>query len=297
MAKTFEDSLNLLIPKIVETCLTSGEKENSGTDISTFRISSGYQCLDNYTNFAPSTLTLIAGHVESGKTSLLNSITVNVICHGHKVLFNSLQQNNERLTLQLLSNHSRVEMQTLLNGNLTHDDMDKLFSTMHTIGKSGDKLLLSHHYKIEDIEKNIITMVEQNNITLVCIDGINLIRNDNYTTLYEQQKNITQRLKNLAMSLNVAIIVTSGINVDYKTRSNKRPLYSDILYSTEYDFDTILGLYRDETFNDESEMKGLVTISTLKNKGNFGKINMAFLDIYLRFESLVYKEMLIEPFD
>jgi replicative DNA helicase len=82
---------------------------------------------------------------------------------------------------------------------------------------------------------------------------------------------ISGGLRRASKNQNVAIIVGSQLNRDVEKRNDKKPIMADIRNSGAFEQDAarIIGLYRDEVYNEISEKPNVLELIFLKNR--FGK--------------------------
>ena len=100
---------------------------------------------------------------------------------------------------------------------------------------------------------------------------------------------ISRMMKIMAKELNVPLICLSQLSRANETRTNKRPLLSDLRESgaIEQDADVVMGLYRDDYYNNESDMPNVAELIILKNRrGETGMIELQWFPEYTSFMSI-----------
>jgi replicative DNA helicase len=108
---------------------------------------------------------------------------------------------------------------------------------------------------------------------------------------------ISRGLKGLARELNVPVIALSQLSRAVETRSDHRPMLSDLRESgsIEQDADIVMFIYRDEKYDENSDKKGIAELIVAKHRnGPVGSINLRFFDRTARFADL---ELFQEPDD
>ena len=269
------------------------ELAESGSDIP--GLSTGLRDLDRKINgLNKSDLLLIAGRPGMGKTSLGLNITLSVAKNTEKtVAFFSLEMSREQLAMRLLSNESFVDNQKLVTGQLSEEEWGKLSIASAALSQTD--------IRVDD--NPAITVAEMNakcrrldNLCLVVIDYLQLMTaaqpgktGENRVTVVSE---ISRALKIMAKELNVPVICLSQLSRANESRTDKRPMLSDLRESgaIEQDADSVMFIYRDDYYNPNSEEKNIAECIVAKNRhGETGTVKMQWLPQYTTFSDLEWK--------
>ncbi len=269
------------------------ELSRSGSDFP--GLSTGLHDLDRKINGLNKTdLVLIAARPGMGKTSIALNIALSVAKSTNKTIaFFSLEMSREQLAMRLLSNESFVDNQKLVTGKLSEEDWTKLSIASSALSQTD--------IRVDD--NPAITVAEMNakcrrldNLGLVLIDYLQLMTAaapgksaENRVTVVSE---ISRALKIMAKELNVPVVCLSQLSRANESRTDKRPMLSDLRESgaIEQDADAVLFLYRDEYYNPNTEEKNIAECIVAKNRhGETGTVKMQWLPQYTTFSDLEWK--------
>ena len=105
---------------------------------------------------------------------------------------------------------------------------------------------------------------------------------------------ISRALKIMAKELNIPVICLSQLSRAVESRTDKRPILSDLRESgaIEQDADSVMFLYRDEYYNPDTEDKGLAECIVAKNRhGETGTVKMQWFGAYQTFTDREWKHV------
>ena len=258
-------------------------------------LSTGLHDLDRKINGLNKTdLILIAARPGMGKTAIALNICLNVAKTYEKtVAFFSLEMSREQLVMRLLSTESFVENQKLTTGHLEDDDWSKLSIASSALSQTDIRVDDNPAITVAEINAKCRRL---DNLGLVLIDYLQLMTaaapgksGDNRVTIVSD---ISRALKIMAKELNVPVICLSQLSRANESRTDKRPMLSDLRESgaIEQDADSVLFLYRDEYYNPNTQDKNIAECIIAKNRhGETGKVELAWSPQYTTFSSLDYR--------
>ena len=252
----------------------------------------GFSGIDNVlAGMGNSDLILVGARPGMGKTSFALNIGTNVALQtGKTVCMFSLEMSAEQLVTRVISSEAMIDSYALRTGKLDPKQWEDIATA--TTRLSGCDIL------IDDTSGITVTGMKGKlrrikNLGLVVIDYLQLMQSDrrNDGNRVQEVADISRALKIMAKELNVPIICCAQLSRGPESRTDKRPMLSDLRDSgaIEQDADTVIFLYRDEYYvtdkNDEESSVAEVIIA--KNRhGSTGTVKVGWIGRYTKFRSI-----------
>ena len=268
------------------------EASRAGSSIT--GIATGFTDLDMKTaGLQKSDLILIAARPSMGKTALALSIAQNVGVRQHlNVAVFSLEMSREQLANRLFAMESHVDAQKIRTGDLTSAEWSDLIEGAEAIGESALMIDDTPAISAAKMRSKCLKFKMEKGLDLVIIDYLQLMSGSESRRNDSRQQEITEisrSLKALARELNVPIIALSQLSRAVESRSDKRPMLSDLRESgaIEQDADVVMFIYRDEYYNADSRDRGIAEIILAKQRnGPTGTVQLKWLPELTKFASL-----------
>lgn len=255
-------------------------------------VPSGIIDLDNVTaGFRKSDLIVIAGRPSMGKTALALSVARNAALESKvpTAIF-SLEMSSDQLAQRLLSSEARIDGQKARTGRLQTARWKDINIAS---GKLADAPLFiddTPALSILDLRSRARRLKREENIELIIVDYLQLMQGPRRSENRQQEiSSITQSLKALAKELDIPVIALSQLSRAVESRTDKRPVLSDLRESgaIEQDADVVIFLYRPFVYDDKKvDQKGLAYLIVAKQRsGPTRTVKATFIDTYARFEN------------
>lgn len=258
-------------------------------------VPTGFSELDSLTGgMHPGTLTVLASRPAVGRSTLLLDFCRKAAIPGlHTpgpnipVLHISLEDGTSETVQRIMSAESRVALHHLRSGTLTPEDITRLERRMPTVANAPLYLWTPPRVTTAQIAAKASRYVEDNNVQLLAIDGIQDIRPEKRNELREREVgDVVRDLKALARELDIPIVATSHLNRAPEQRHDRVPMLDDLRESGAITFaaDTILLLHRPDAYEKESPRAGEADFLVVKHRqGPTATITVAFQGHYSRF--------------
>ena len=267
-------------------------QERSERQASVTGLPTGFNEFDEMTaGLQPSDLIILAARPAMGKTTLaLNMAEYAAIKTKKAVAVYSMEMSASQLAFRLISSLGRVSAQRLRTGQLADEDWPRVTSAINML--SSVKIFIDDPPGLSPdvLRSKARRLKREHDLGLIVVDYLQLMQvpgsSENRTNEISE---ISRGLKALAKELHVPVIALSQLNRGLESRTDKRPVMSDLRESgaIEQDADIIVFIYRDDYYNKDSPDQGLAEVIISKHRsGPTGSVKLRFFGELTRFDNL-----------
>ena len=260
-------------------------------------VPSGFRDLDEMTSgFQRGDLVIVAARPSVGKTALVLNIAQHVGIKeygGRKrtVGIFSLEMSKEQLFLRMLTSEANIDGHRLRTGFLLEKDWGRLSHALGTLSETKIYIDDTPGIGVLEMRAKARRLMAEHGLDLLVIDYVQLMqargRFDNRTL---ELGAISRSLKGLAKELNIPVVVVSQLSRAPESRSDHRPMLSDLRESgaLEQDADVVLLLFRADQYpNAKPEDEKIAELHVAKQRnGPTGLVKLAFIREQTRFADL-----------
>jgi replicative DNA helicase len=268
--------------------------ENGAEEVTGVR--TGFFDMDRMTaGLQPGDLIVLAARPSMGKTAFALNIGEHVaVNEGLPVVVFSMEMGASQLALRMVGSLGRIDQSNLRTGRLRDDEWGRLSEAVEKLGKVSMYIDESPALTPGEVRARARRQARQcGQLGLIVVDYMQLMSgsggtsDENRATVLGE---ISRGLKSLAKELKCPVIALSQLNRSVETRTDKRPMMSDLRESgaIEQDADVIMFIYRDEYYTKEAcKEPGVAEIIIAKQRnGPTGTVKLTFLKPLTKFDNL-----------
>ncbi len=259
-----------------------------------YGLTTGFPDLDRLlTGLPASDLIVLAARPSMGKTAFALDIAQHVVNGLDKtVMLVSLEMSKEQVADRILAGALGVSTHDLKKGLIGEEHFRKM-------GQVFDGIRGNRFYIDDDCDSTLAHLRSkarrqqmEHGLDLLIVDYLQLIEVGGKAApenRVQEVSKISRDLKRLARELRVPVIAVSQLSRGVENRTHKRPQLSDLRESgsIEQDADTVLMLYRDDYYNEDSNQPGITDVHVRKQRqGPTGRVEVRFNREKMRHESL-----------
>lgn len=250
-------------------------------------LSVGYNAFDWMTHgIKAGQMIVLAARPGVGKTSLAMNIVENVaVDQKYPVGVFSLEMTALELIHRMACSRSRIDSSRAQDGDLREGDMPRLNRAMVEIRNAPIRICEKGGLTIAQLAARARRMHQRQNVKLLVIDYLQLMRTRSMGNRNEQITEISNGVKALAKDLRVPIIVLSQLSRDVE-KTDREPRLSDLRDSgsIEQDADIVI-LLSPKPKNPDEQLQEVDALIQKHRGGPTGKIQLLFNPSLTRFES------------
>jgi replicative DNA helicase len=207
----------------------------------------------------------------------------------------SLEMSRTELVQRLMCAECTVDMQRLRTGRMEEGDWTRL---TRSLGRLADAPLFiddSPATTMMEIRAKCRRLKQRHGLGLVVVDYLQLMQpTKRFENRQQEVSEISRSMKLLAKELEVPVIAVSQLSRQTESRSDRRPMLSDLRESgaLEQDSDVVLFIYRDELYDPESPRKGEADLILAKHRnGPTDTVTVTFQGQYSRFAPMAARSL------
>ena len=207
----------------------------------------------------------------------------------------SLEMSRTELVQRLMCAECTVDMQRLRTGRMEEADWTRL---TRSLGRLADAPLYiddSPGTTMMEIRAKCRRLKQRHGLGLVVVDYLQLMQpSKRFENRQQEVSEISRSMKLLAKELDVPVIAISQLSRQTESRSDRRPMLSDLRESgaLEQDSDVVLFIYRDELYDPESPRKGEADLILAKHRnGPTDTVTVTFQGQYSRFAPMAARSL------
>jgi replicative DNA helicase len=209
------------------------------------------------------------------------------------VLVFSMEMGASQLALRMVGSLGRIDQQHLRTGALRDEEWGRLSEAVDQLRNISLHIDETPALNPTELRARSRRLARQcGKLGLIIVDYLQLMSGSSASSGENRATEISEisrGLKALAKELQCPVIALSQLNRSVETRTDKRPMMSDLRESgaIEQDADVIMFIYRDEYYNKDSKEPGVAEIIIGKQRnGPVGTVKLAFLRPLTKFENL-----------
>ncbi len=245
----------------------------------------------------PDHLYVTDDYIVTHNTALAINIAEHVALHeALPVAVFSMEMGASQLAVRIVGSIGRIDQTHLRTGALTDEEWPRLTEAIEKLRTISLHIDETPGLTVSELRANARRLARQcGKLGLIVVDYLQLMSvstgmaDENRATAVGE---ISRGLKMLAKELQCPVIALSQLSRGVESRTDKRPMMSDLRESgaIEQDADIIMFIYRDEYYTKEAcKEPGVAEVIISKQRnGPTGTVKLAFINRITKFESLAH---------
>lgn len=220
--------------------------------------------------FLPGRLYILAARPGVGKTTLALNFATEACKQEKHVSFFSMEMKAGEIHKKIVSDIGKIRLQNIFNGDLNDDQLDRFMGASKLIKDWNLTIFDDGKQVFEDLKLQATLSKMRNKLDIIFIDYLTLLdTSSHHESIRLKVSHMTKELKQMAMNLNIPIVVLAQLNRNIESGSTTRrpPRLSDLKESgsIEQDADVVMFIDRPNMY-DDSKPSDLAFIHIEKNR-------------------------------
>jgi replicative DNA helicase len=253
----------------------------------------GFSQMDHMTSgLQQGDMLVLAARPSMGKTSLALNVAYNVATRENEgVAIFSLEMGREQLVLRMLCSATGFNLHHVRRGKLRAEDWPRLTRACDQLSRAPVYIDDTPGMTVLEMKSKARRLQQQHGLGLVIIDYLQLMTGSARAESRQQEiSQISRSLKGMAKDLNVPVLALSQLSRAVESRSDHKPMLSDLRESgsIEQDADVVMFIFREEYYKpDDEEVRNRATVIVGKQRnGPTGEFDLHFHKEFTRFSDL-----------
>ena len=253
-------------------------------------IQTGFSQYDDFSGgLTGGDLVIVAGETSQGKTSLSLNMGLNASKESEVVFF-SYEMTEGQLISRLTSNLANISSKKIMGGNLEDTELDEIRKVLQALKLRSISIHKPKSSDVDYLVNSIKAYKMMKDVKIVVVDYLQLISKAGNEGKADKIGYIARRLKNLAIELDITVILLSQLSRD---RDNPTPKLSRLRASGEIEeaADQVIFIYRPEVYKKDilwnnMPSKGMAEMIIAKGRNiGRGRFAIKFTDYLTKFEN------------
>ncbi|WKZ31342.1 MAG: replicative DNA helicase [Candidatus Dojkabacteria bacterium] len=265
--------------------------EKADGDSAVRGVSTGFKDLDALLGgFQQSDLIILAARPSVGKTSLsLDFLRHAAISEKKRCAYFSLEMGSMQIIDRIVAMQAGIPFWELRTRQINDEKLLKLADAMGVLSEADIFIDDKPGQSINEVRTKARRLALERGLDIIMVDYLQLMRAETKEGRTQEVSMISQGLKNIARELEVPVIALSQLSRAIETRNTRRPQLSDLRESgaIEQDADVVMFIDREESWNPDTERKGVGDLFVAKHRnGPTGIIELAWVKDIASFRNI-----------
>ena len=259
-------------------------------------ITTGFKDIDEQTSgLQNANLIIVAGRPSMGKTAFMMNMAEAALNQKKRVLIFSLEMPAQDLIMRMLSSLCDIDQTRVRTGNLEDQHWARITNQLSTL--SSFELYIDDSAGLTPLDIRArarrLEREAKGELDMIMVDYLQLMQGSNtHENRAVEISEISRSLKAIAKEFNCPVVAGSQLNRGLESRSDRRPVMSDLRESgaIEQDADVIMAIHREHVYDNTADKNKAELIILKQRNGPIGMKHLTFFGEKTKFENYISDE-------